>query len=68
MIHNERIFREWEDRWMAQDTLSLKQKFKILEGMYQEAKTLGIFPPKDPMEGLDLKIRTARELNVRRAA
>lgn len=68
MIRNERLFREWEDRWLAGDKLSLERKFRLLDGMYDEARALGIFPAKDPLEGLDFKIKLAREMNVRRAA
>ena len=41
---------------------------KIFEAMYQEAKRLGAFPLKDPLEGLEVDLRLARALNVRGTA
>ena len=40
------------------------QNLTIFEGLYREAKTLGVLPAKDPLEGLDTDIRLARILNV----
>lgn len=68
MIQNAKIFYEWENRWIANDRLMLEQKFRILNGMYEEARSLGVFPPKDPLEGIDHKIYFARALNVRKVA
>jgi hypothetical protein len=68
MIQNEHIFREWENKWVGKDRLTLKQKFRILDGMYEEAKALAIFPLKDPLEGLDMKIQFVKALHVRRTA
>lgn len=68
MIRNEEKFREWENHWISQETLNLDKKFRILDGMYREARALGLFPPENPMEGLEEKIRFVRALNVRRAA
>lgn len=42
---------------------SLKQKFLILEGLYREAVMLGVFPLKDPLEGLEVDIKLARAVN-----
>ena len=67
MIQNEDAFMKWENHWVAGDHLSLEKKFRILDGMYREARTLGVFPPKDPFEGLDQKIKFAKALNVRKA-
>jgi len=36
----------------------------IFEALFREAKSLGIFPLKDPLEGLEKDIRLARALNV----
>jgi hypothetical protein len=36
--------------------------------MLEEAKSLGIFPLKNPLEKIEFKIQIARALNVRRAS
>jgi len=43
--------------------LDLKKKFKILEALYNEAVALGVFPLKDPLEGLEVDIRIAKVVN-----
>jgi hypothetical protein len=68
MIRDDKHFREWESRWLANDTLTLIQKFRLLDGMYEEAKGLGIIPAQDPLEGIQFKTQLAKDLNVRRAA
>ncbi len=36
----------------------------IFEGLYREAKALGVLPVKDPLKGIDTDIRLAGILNV----
>ena len=45
------------------EKLDLKKKFKILEALYNEAVALGVFPLKDPLEGLEVDIRIAKVVN-----
>lgn len=44
------------------------KNLRIFEALYQEAKQLGVFPLKDPLEGIDVDIRLAQVLNVRTTA
>jgi hypothetical protein len=39
---------------------------KIFESLYIEAKHFGIFPLKNPLEGIENNIRLAKILNVRK--
>ena len=41
------------------------QHLKIFEALYLEAKNLGVFPLKDPLEGIEVDIHLAAVLNVR---
>jgi hypothetical protein len=41
---------------------------RIFEALYEEAKQLGVFPLKDPLEGIEVDIRLARALNARKVA
>lgn len=61
MIHKD--FREFEKKWMRKQKPSLKDNFKIVESMYQEAIALGALPMKDPLEGIEFKIKIARVVN-----
>jgi len=44
------------------------KNLRIFEALYKEAKQLGVFPLKDPLEGIDVDIRLAKVLNVRTTA
>jgi hypothetical protein len=45
-----------------QEQLTLEEKFAILNGMYELACTLGVFPLKDPLDGIEDDIRLSRIL------
>ena len=43
------------------------RSYRLINAMYDEARRLGAFPLKDPLEGLDVDIRMAKAVNfVRR--
>jgi len=44
------------------------KNLRIFEALFEEAKQLGVFPLKDPLEGIDVDIRLAKVLNVRTTA
>ncbi|MFA5812834.1 MAG: hypothetical protein WC956_10965 [bacterium] len=57
---------EWqtfEDELASHEDLTLEQKYRILDGLYEEARGLGLFPSTDPLEGLDVDIRIAKAVN-----
>jgi len=62
MIRDEE-FQEFEIELLRNGNLDLKKKFKILEALYKEAVTLGVFPLRDSLEGLDVDIRIAKVVN-----
>jgi hypothetical protein len=43
-----------------------RRNLKIYESLYDEARLLGIFPLKNPLEGIELDIQLAKALNARR--
>jgi hypothetical protein len=60
--------RDFWETWEATTILSRPpdffQNLKLVEAMYEHARALGVFPPADPLEGLETKIRLARVLSV----
>ena len=40
------------------------RNLEIFEALFEEAKSLGVFPLKDPLEGVDVESRLAQVLNV----
>jgi hypothetical protein len=48
MVRNEAELRAFEDEMVSRDELSLTEKFRILDAMYEEAAQLGVFPESNP--------------------
>ena len=63
MIKNPDILEQFETETIKKDKLSFKQALTIFEAMWREGVDLGVLPPKDHLEGIDVDIRVARILN-----
>ena len=64
MIKNVYILRKFEDDLIRSETkISLKQSFELLTAMWKEGIVLGVLPPSDPWEGIDVDVRIAGILN-----
>lgn len=63
MIINCREFQSFEKKMIEQKNLNIRQKFKIINALYEEAIALGALPLKNPLEGIDIDIKIARVVN-----
>lgn len=64
MIKNSEMFKNFEDDFFKnQGKLSYSQSLKLFTAMWQEAITLGVFPPREPLEGIEADIKIAKVLN-----
>ncbi len=63
MIKNPDILKRLERKVIKEDKLSFDQASALFENMWKEGVNLGVLPPKDPLEGIDVDIRVARILN-----
>ena len=63
MIKDVALWEAWEREYEKNHPLDFSQKLALLDGMYELARSLGVFPPTDPLEGIEVKIRMARILN-----
>jgi hypothetical protein len=63
MVKNSKKLRAFEAARTRAEHLDLDEKYRILDALYEEARMLGVLPPKDPLEGIEDKIRLARALN-----
>lgn len=50
----------------SQDVPDLALNLRWVEELRRPAVELGLWPPKDPLEGLEVDTRVARALNVQR--
>lgn len=64
MIKDRKLLEAFERKFQAEDRIDLKTKYKILDALYQEAVHLGVFPLKDPLEGIEVDIRVAKVINA----
>jgi hypothetical protein len=62
MIINKK-FEKFELELLRREKPDIESNYKILESLYQEAKSLGIIPLKNPLDGLEIDIKIARVLN-----
>ena len=63
MIKDGELLRKFEDDLIASSPLSYEAAMNLLESMYREAIALGVYPPADPLEGIEEKIELARVLH-----
>ncbi len=66
MIGNQRAIDLFENSLISKSRADYQQNLKIFEALYQEARSIGIFPLKDPLDGIDSDIHLARVMNVRK--
>jgi len=56
-------FQKFEKELLKNERVDIKKNFQIMSALYKEAVTLGIFPLKDPLEGIEVKIKIAKVVN-----
>ncbi|KAF0215010.1 MAG: hypothetical protein FD174_4250 [Geobacteraceae bacterium] len=64
MIKNSTMLREMEEKYIASSRLPFEKALAIVEALWREGVSLGVLPPKDPMEGVEVDVRVARILNA----
>ena len=63
MITNPQFFHDWENKLIADTIPDYEQNLRIFNMLLEEARMLGIIPLKDPLEGVEEKIKFARNIN-----
>lgn len=63
MIKNSDILEEFEKGRVRGEKLSFKEALKFFEAMWKEGVSLGVLPPEDPLEGIEVDIKIARIIN-----
>jgi hypothetical protein len=63
MITNKEYLEEFEKQVIMAEPLDLERNLGIYEALWQEAVELGIFPLKDPFDGVEDDIHLAKMLN-----
>lgn len=64
MIKNAGLVRAMEDAFLREEGgVDHACTLRLFSGMWEEAVALGVFPMKDPLEGIEVDIRVAAILN-----
>ncbi len=65
---NPHRLQQFEHRLIKQTPPDYYTNLKIVEALFQEATTLGIFPLSNPLDGIEVDIHYAKVINVRTAS
>lgn len=68
MIADRSLLEEFEKEQISSSKAHYFRNLCIFEALLREAKSLGIFPPKNPLEGIEVDLRLARAMNVPKTA
>ncbi len=68
MIRNRHIVDLFEDSLVSKSVADYRRNLQFYEALFREACSLGVLPPKDPLDGIDSDVQLARVMNVRRTA
>lgn len=68
MIKDKTYWTAWESQGPLRERLEVRRALALDDAMYEYARQLGVFPPPDPLTGLETKISLARAVNVRSTA
>ncbi len=63
MVKNPQKLQAFEAARAMAEKVDVEQNLRILDALYEEAVMLGALPPKDPLEGIEVKIRIAKAVN-----
>jgi hypothetical protein len=66
MIRDPDLWRAFEDDLCRRTPPDHLRNLHLVEALLEEARRLGVWPPTDPLEGIDVDIRVARALDVHR--
>jgi hypothetical protein len=64
MIKNPEFLQSFEDHFIREKgKLSFKQAMNLFSDMWKEGIRLGVLPPKNPLDGIEVDIKIAKVLN-----
>jgi hypothetical protein len=63
MIRDRRAFQEFEISLLKREKVDYRNNYRVFNALWKEAVALKVFPPRDPLEGIETIIKPARALN-----
>ena len=68
MIKNAALLDALEKSLAGQEIPDFNRNLRIFESLYREARSLGVFPLRDPLDGIEVDIHLARVIHARKPA
>ena len=68
MIKNDGVLLSFERELVKDNKADHQANIRLFEAMFAEAVALGIFPPSDPLAGIDVDFRIAKAINSVRSS
>jgi hypothetical protein len=68
MITNASLVQAFKRDLCRRTKADYKANLRIVEALYEEARLLNVWPPADPLAGIEVDLRLAKALNVYRTA
>ncbi|MBE0569554.1 MAG: hypothetical protein IH576_02840 [Deltaproteobacteria bacterium] len=64
MIRDAEALRRFEDDLARGEKSDFALNLRLVDSLHREAARLGVFPRKDPMDGIEVALRVAKALNL----
>ena len=64
MIRDKTLWKRFEADWQAKREQDFEANLSLFETLIEHARSMGAWPPKDPMDGIEVDIRLARMVNT----
>lgn len=64
MVKGSHRWQEWEREYIASSPPDFFRNQTIFEAMVAQAREAGVWPPANPLEGIEVDIALAKALNV----
>ncbi|NPA31373.1 MAG: hypothetical protein GXO37_05170 [Chloroflexi bacterium] len=64
MLRDPEAWAQWEREWERQQSRSYEENLRLFLAMLDHARALGVWPPQNPLEGLETDILLARRINT----
>lgn len=63
MVKNQKKLQKFENELTRREKVNVLKNFRLVDAMYKEAASLGIFPMKNALEGLEVDLKIAKVIN-----
>jgi hypothetical protein len=63
-VRDWKAFEEFERNLIRSTKPDLERNLRIVNALYDEARRLGVIPPRDPLAGIETVIEMARVVNL----